>query len=454
MRIVRLRAGIVLLVGAWAWLGGCGAIRGNGTAVGNPGKMSLRLAPDAQLRPWRDASVEAIRLVLRSCTAGVWARGWGGSELLGLEPQIVAVGDWCALELALQQLSVPGAVEPSDVDVVIPLEGATLQDTSWVLELGEPGDLIGIEQRSALYRELVEDGALDPLERSLGPEHAGEQRSGEAFAPEVLMAVGSLGLRAPLTGAGQPSYAQLDEGEALWDVVHADGLWVAVGGGELTGRAAVSDDDGLSWALADVELPLAAVEAYGGQLYAVTYTGEVRTSADGLAWTVQQREPRIWRDLVAGPDRLVVVGDGALLSSVDGQQWISEELPDASQLVAVTWGPPGFVAVGVGGVRWHSPDGVSWTKTAEEGSKLESVAWAGARFVAVGEGQTWFSPDGIGWAPGPDGPPGALQPHSGALYGLDGARVLRSDDQGASWSLSQQLDEAEILIGLGSNTEP
>jgi hypothetical protein len=73
----------------------------------------------------------------------------------------------------------------------------------------------------------------------------------------------------------------------------------------------------------------------------------------------------------------------------------------AAHLESVTWGDPGFVAVGSEGALLFSADGLTWEATYAGTAKLlHQVIWTGNRYIAVGEGlggHLLTSPDGRHW---------------------------------------------------------
>jgi len=120
--------------------------------------------------------------------------------------------------------------------------------------------------------------------------------------------------------------------------------------------------------------------------------------------------------LVAGPDRLVAVGDGepaTAWTSADGATWTrtpSEDL-DGADISDITSGGPGFIAAGSDGPEggngkdtiWTSRDGISWNRLPDDpvfGDTLfiSAVAPGGPGQVAVGSWMgAWYSSDGVTW---------------------------------------------------------
>ncbi len=434
----------------WAWfLIGCGGEReGGGSAIGNPGKVAVRLALDDRAAT---ATAGTLEVVLVPCDGEAVSVSRAEVDLAGGPALSLPGGEACALEVALSSVVAPalGAADAS-LGAVIPLDGLRLDERDWVLELGEPDAPLDTERRSGLFLELEPDGWLDPLERGRGPEAAGGDRVQGAFDPPILAVVGAPALLAPLAGPEAPSYATFDDGEVWFDVAYDDGRLVAVGG-ESAGRAAVSVDLGLTWTLSEPEVPLGAVAPFDDVFYAASAWGRVLASADGLTWGSRSDEPGVWRDVAAGPPGVVVVGDDAVLFSADGASFARVDLGLGIDLFGVTWGPPGFVAVGTSGARLFSADGQGWDLVDTGGDKLVTAAWSGAEYVATGHQETWTSLDGQSWAPLPHKDLTSLTRHQGELYGVTGPFVFRSADDGATWTQWRAVDEAAFLLGITSN---
>jgi hypothetical protein len=120
------------------------------------------------------------------------------------------------------------------------------------------------------------------------------------------------------------------------------------------------------------------------------------TSPDGRIWEADpSRDIMGAADLVASPDRLVVVG----AASGRPQAWVgtgarnllpSPALPASGAMFGVVFARGVFAAVGdgsAGATAWISVDGWVWTEAlvaGEAGSRMLDVATNGDRVVAVG----------------------------------------------------------------------
>ncbi|HLZ57394.1 MAG TPA: hypothetical protein VKR06_10645 [Ktedonosporobacter sp.] len=78
---------------------------------------------------------------------------------------------------------------------------------------------------------------------------------------------------------------------------------------------------------------------------------------------------------------------GTILTSSDGNAWITQNFSISQGLRSVVWSGSQFVAVGSGGIIVTSLDGRTWTaqRSGTSEQHLESVTWSGTQFVAVGD---------------------------------------------------------------------
>jgi len=250
--------------------------------------------------------------------------------------------------------------------------------------------------------------------------------------------------------------------QAMWDVATGGPGLVAVGedssGGDWD-AAVWTSIDGAVWTKipqnesvlggADEQLMI-AVTAGGPGLVAVGYDASggdwdaaVWTSVDGVVWVRIPHDESVFggpdyqsvRGVVARGSGLVAVGDDFSGGDLDAAVWISTDGvvwarvphdeavfggPDGQAMIDVISGGPGFVAVGRDSsgrgwdaAVWTSPDGLVWTRVANDESvfgglddqTMFSVAARGDVLVAVGndyregdaDAAVWTSPDGLVW---------------------------------------------------------
>jgi hypothetical protein len=216
-------------------------------------------------------------------------------------------------------------------------------------------------------------------------------------------------------------------------VATANGRQVAVGSANGYPAAWASTNGGSSWTRA-VGRPPAALNRPGvQQLTSVTYGASgwlavggviavaaphpvVVGSANGLTWQAADGEAAfrgpglVTEQAAAGPDGYVIVGYRVTSGRMAAAAWWSTGLtgwhqaggtlgagPGATQMMAVTAGPHGFVAVGLAGdqpAAWTSPDGHNWTEVrlplpvGATRAVLQQVASNGRTVAAVGTALT------------------------------------------------------------------
>jgi hypothetical protein len=171
--------------------------------------------------------------------------------------------------------------------------------------------------------------------------------------------------------------------------------------------------------------------------------------ADPLdTWTVRNGLPpgnqSLRRDFTSltsvayGGGQFVAVGNqGAILTSVDGVNWLQQQSGATNQLNAIAYGKGRFVAVG-GEQRYSvpldqytnltvvltSPDGVNWDQHRfENQDELFGITYGNGQFVAVGGFFTTLilsSADGVDWTvreSSPEGTQSASDGFHGVVYG-------------------------------------
>lgn len=186
------------------------------------------------------------------------------------------------------------------------------------------------------------------------------------------------------------------------------------------------------------EQPLSLVR-HGGALWFSHTGGALRSDDGGLTWTdVSAGLPGTFGvELHAGEVGLVAAsrtGSGLALWTDGG--WAAVPMPPGS-LRAVGVNEAIHVLTTDGGFTW---DGAAWVPlpALESSSPLPLLAPAGDLFVSV-DARLWRSPDdGATWTLVLPGHSGHLLPHNGALVATAGTDVTRSTDGGATWTPTAQ----------------
>jgi hypothetical protein len=228
----------------------------------------------------------------------------------------------------------------------------------------------------------------------------------------------------------------------VWDGTR----FVALGNGS---RVLVSSD-GINWSDETVELgdwKITDVVWDGSRYLAVgnphlgvgSVFGSVFESEDAVFWQELSLECECrFKAIAWGYNTYVIVGydsgghSAAILVSTDAGIWDQVQVAEGGTLYDVIYGADGFTAVGDYGVVARSVDGHAWSflETDTHGS-LYGVADDGGGFLAVGnEGLTILSPDGSVWD------------------------VASSDslDVNGSIEISEMAAGGNVVVGVGENS--
>jgi hypothetical protein len=141
-----------------------------------------------------------------------------------------------------------------------------------------------------------------------------------------------------------------------------------------------------------------------------------------------------------------------------GQAWSYNAIGGAPDLKDVSYGAGVFVAVGLGGAIYSSPDAVTWTlRTPPNAANYTDIAYANGRFVVVGTtvvGVTQpvaYSDDGITWTL-PSTPFTATR--TGIAYGdgkwvaVGSQAVSISTDNGVTWTSTTGISALALAQGV------
>ncbi len=434
MRHVVLGIGLLALVA-------CGQERQGGTAVGNPGRTYVRLAPPAdpvQAGPyvgWVRADAASITVTATPCMGDPVVETLADVSLLDGAALDLPGGHLCALEVQVDGVTAGGdglqGYETLDLPsgtASLPLGGRFMDDDTWIVELGEPGAPAAIAERSALFRDVGADGVLSPLERSQEPLAVAPER--EAEATPVLLVVGSGGTRL-VVGVGDAMPVLLSStGPGGYDVAAGGGGgWVAAG----PEGVSVSDDLGTTWtelgSFPDVTGVSSGDGAFwgvggGGHWWSLGVDGADELAVDDVAWTA----------VTGSPYGAVRVGTGVI--DVDGRR---TELPGV-ELRAVAEHDGQLVAVGDQGARYVSDDGVAWDDVSQAGGPdLRHVVHTGRAWVAMAEflqETVQNSADGRTWTDVGAKGVNDVVAVDGVLYGVLDTGMQRSTDDGATWTFT------------------
>jgi hypothetical protein len=175
---------------------------------------------------------------------------------------------------------------------------------------------------------------------------------------------------------------------SLAGITYGNGLYVAVGGSGTTYTSA----DGMAWTLNDIGSDWFKGVAFGnGVFVAVGSYKKVFTSIDGVNWTEKNVDASYLQDIVFANGKFVAVGwSASILTSSDGDMWTPAEKDrfTSTDFEAVAYGNGLFVAVSSDGDFATSADGGNWIVEYNNHPGLNAVAFGNNNFVAAGEGGT------------------------------------------------------------------
>lgn len=163
-----------------------------------------------------------------------------------------------------------------------------------------------------------------------------------------------------------------------------------------------------------VEWTLYNTVPHGNSFYSVIYddnqyiaagASTIATSPDGINWTQKSRGlGYILYSISSGNSCCVAVGShndtiGIMIYSHGGTIWYAGTPGKIPPLYSITYGNNIFVAVGMSGTVFSSPDGMSWTsRNSGTTNNLNAVIYSNGQFLAVGSTSSIVtSTDGIHW---------------------------------------------------------
>ncbi|MEN8163374.1 MAG: hypothetical protein ABFS37_04530 [Acidobacteriota bacterium] len=252
------------------------------------------------------------------------------------------------------------------------------------------------------------------------------------------------------------------QGHTLNGLAASHTLVVAVGE---EGVILVSEN-GVDWDVVHSELNLILQDVtWTGDQFIAVGEGIILTSLDGRHWTESYVVGAMLNKVIFNGELILVVGArGKTVTSQDGVSWFEHELQNHpnSEMVDVAWN--GSVFVGVGGPNpfvgadmaiLFSEDGVSWTEASVDFllfSSLSSVVWDSERFLVFGGSRfVLSSPDGVIWSQMATDLDQAMiaviwtgDEYAGAGWG---GQVALSND-GQSWSVETIFSDLNLLYDI------
>jgi uncharacterized repeat protein (TIGR01451 family) len=162
--------------------------------------------------------------------------------------------------------------------------------------------------------------------------------------------------------------------------------------------------NGVSWSAAYVSgFSMSRVIWNGSIFVACGSSGRVATSIDGLTWTLTSTDTTSKFLSAAWGNSQVLVGTATgyvYRGTASDTNW-AQVAYLTNGIYGIWRTPTQFVAVGLSGRIWTSPDGSQWTNrrktlTSVQSTDLRHVIWTGTNYLAVGGG-IYTSLDGSTW---------------------------------------------------------
>jgi hypothetical protein len=307
---------------------------------------------------------------------------------------------------------------------------------------------------------------------------------GVTYADNSFLVVGDDGLI--LSSADAMTWSTVHTGPyTLEDVAFGNGLSVAVGGTAPTNRwtdgnaVILTSTNRVDWTAHESGFPSRVYSVcFGMGLFAATtseldlYTRgvpSVGTSSNGVNWT-HYLSPFYLADVASGTDKFVAIGPTGLpIYSYDGHTWITngQSFPEMRPL-AITYGPGGFVAVGLYGAIARSPDGIDWSRMSFLSAyQILDVDYGNGFFLALadsadGGSNIWVSVDGTTWRAHAGPNLGSLTFGNGVFVGSTGDGQIFTTANGIDWVLYQTegvslrpetFCDGIFIVGFGSDHE-
>jgi len=199
-----------------------------------------------------------------------------------------------------------------------------------------------------------------------------------------------------------------------------------------TAGTILSSPDGIAWFTESASFTDVTLEdiAWSGQLYVAVGSRSsntvILTSPDGQTWTENMSIGFVLKsisDVVWSGQQFVATTtlgsfpqEAIVLTSTDGLTWVPVTIStDSVSTFSIVWAGDQFIAGGIVGRVFTSPDGVNWNEvTAPRASNLWAGAWSGFTWVAGGHaGHVSTIDGGNTWRSGP------LSGFHGIAYGDD-----------------------------------
>ncbi len=174
--------------------------------------------------------------------------------------------------------------------------------------------------------------------------------------------------------------------------------FVAVG----TGGIILSSQDGINWESASISSDYFNGITFADNKYVVVgNSGAVYTSSNASNWISQvSGTAQELFEVAYGNSLFVSVGcNGTIITSPTGVNWSSQTGINSCDIYGITYGNGLYVATGLDGYIQTSSDAISWTEqNSLTGEELTAVNYGGGKYITVGtNGTILYSANGVDW---------------------------------------------------------
>ncbi len=222
-----------------------------------------------------------------------------------------------------------------------------------------------------------------------------------AFGNGLFAAVGEDALIQTSADGKVWDFRQVVAGQTLNAIAFGGGQFIAIGDNGFIARS----NDGKTWnsGFTGLAKNFKGISYANGQFTAVGQYGAIATSPNGIVWTIQPPiTDKLLKSVAYGNGRWVAVGyDGVVLYRIDGGlPWLGFSMGYGVNFSHLIFANSQFVAVGLSGKIYTSPNGVVWTaRVSGTARHLNAIMHGPGQFAVVGDGPAMMtSPDDNGKA--------------------------------------------------------
>jgi len=207
-----------------------------------------------------------------------------------------------------------------------------------------------------------------------------------AYGNGVYVAAGRSGMI--VRSSDGNNWTQVSDRGSIWfrGLAYGNGHYVAVAGDDTW-----SSSDGDNWtSVGPLQGYPNAITWANDTFVVVCALGDIHHSRDGVQWTRLAITTNYLSDIIFDGKRFIAVGDGTVLLSTNGTQWITVLLP-GTNLNTIAYGEGLYVAG-----EWISTNAVNWQRIVSPTPAFD-ITYGNGKFVGVSLNQAIVSDDGRTW---------------------------------------------------------